>query len=267
MKRITAILLIISIAMLCACSGKSNSEATTAVTAPPKKTNIIDTKTKTDPGSTAKPYTKDKVFYSREIIEDPSDPYSAFLKKRCEEYKKLWNKRLNLFDDLTDDFDSFADNFGNIFYFLYDLDGDGTNELLLGSLKEIGWETEPPKAILLTVVYGIENGKVKRLSDLDWWNDYTVWDRVLLSNGNILTTYGNEYNPNFYSYVLENGKFVLKCNAKHADTYGDIYNIKYSSDDTEHEITQEEARRFYNKLIGDSKKINIKWKCIDEYGM
>lgn len=264
MKKITAILLIISITMFCACSTKQTSETTTT---PTKKTDIIDTKTKIDPNSIPRPYTSDKIFYSKEIIADPADPYSTFLKSRCEEYKRIWNKRLSLYDDLQDNFDTFVNSFQNIFYFLYDLDGDRTNELLLGSLSSVGWDEDDSKAIYITVVYGLENGKVKRLSNLDWWNNFYLWNRVLLENGSILTTYGNEYNPNFYSYALENGKFVLKCDATVADNSITKYNVKYSFDDKGREISQEEARRLYNSIIGESKKVDIKWKCIDEYGM
>ena len=80
-----------------------------------------------------------------------------------------------------------------MYYFLYDLNGDGIKELLFGGYMKIGYDIEahnPPVKICITDVYTIKNGKAENIDSQSKLSEYFIRDRYLLSNGMIVTKLG-----------------------------------------------------------------------------
>ena len=91
MKRITALILVFVLVFLCGCTTKkANESETTTVTE--SQSAILKT-VPTEPITTvvlSDEETDETLFYPKEIKVDPSDPYSSFIKKLCEQYAKEW---------------------------------------------------------------------------------------------------------------------------------------------------------------------------------
>lgn len=66
-----------------------------------------------------------RTFYTKKIKEDSSDPYSSLIKEKCDYITTFW-KDVNP-EDKKFGFDYYIRNFDDLYYFLYDLDKDGTN--------------------------------------------------------------------------------------------------------------------------------------------
>lgn len=83
---------------------------------------------------------------------------------------------------------------------------------------------------------------------------------MILSNGLVMTTYGNEENPSCFFAVFDGKLLIMKDHIYHSmpdDTYGMKGNVK---------ITEEEYHRRIDENIGDATPAEIEWKRIDEYG-
>ena len=272
MKQITAIIIVLAMIFLCGCTGeKSESNTTEATTSEP----LIKTE-KTNAAETYFPYTLSEVeqdetfFYANEITVDPADPYSAFIKKSCEEKAEVWKRCAERDGNTTRNFYSHITSQDDFYYFLYDINGDDTDELLLGSFRKTGEPTESPTPlvkIVITNVCTIKNGEVVILDDQRrWTNEEFIWDRILMSNGIIVTKWGEKDTPNYYIIDYENGKLVRKCYIFKESPDSGFY--KVTNDDTfeTQKISMSEYESIYNDLCGDAKKVDIDWKRIDEYG-
>ena len=194
------------------------------------------------------------------IKTDPNDLYSYFIKDR---YEKIYEAQKSEGSDFFTDFDKHA---LDVFYFIYDIDGNGVDELIMGDWKKITDDIDdinPPREILISSVYTIENGEVVKQDSSVWWDDEYLWNRELLSNGLIRTTLGDKEYPS-YSYLgFENGKLELKLAVYNM---GDRYLRIHDSIVDEEEITKEEFERLRDEANGDSEIVEINWKRIDEYG-
>ena len=196
-------------------------------------------------------------FYTKEIKDDPSDPYSGFIKEICEAVVEDWQ------GSESENFEGFFKNRYCTHYFLYDLNGDGVEEMLLGKWVKVGHYTDdpnPPTALKPYFVCTLKDGEVEYMDfDSLHWSEF-IYDRVLYSNGLVMTTYGNEKKPSCFFAAFDGTSLVMKDNVYY-----------FASDDTyyygyDNVITEEEYHRRIDEAIGDATPVEIEWKRIDEYG-
>ena len=272
MKKITSFLLILSVIFLSSCANKPSDDVITTTeknSAITTESNLINESDLTTVTTNGQPTTRATVFYTHEIETNPSDPYSFVIKKRCEEFKHQW-ENTDIYNDFSaEGFELYLKYFKDIYYFLYDLDKDGTNELLLGGWQKIGYYTEepdPPKKICISSAYAIQDGKAVKLNSGTWWDFEFVWDRVLLSNGIIMTTWGIKEDPSYSFFSYENNSLIFKGALYHTENgeYCKRKSMKYFDEQT---ISTAEHDRIYNEMCGNSSVVDINWKRIDEYGM
>ena len=272
MKQITATIIVFALIFLCGCTGgKRESNTTEATTSEPLITT--ETPTTTEP---VIPYTISDIeqdetfFYANEITADPADPYSAFIKKSCEEKAKVWQEAAKEDGNTTRNFYYHITTQPDFYYFLYDIDGDGTKELLLGSYYPIGYRDENPTPyveIVITSVCSIKNGEVVKQSNA-FCDPGFIWDRTLWSNGLISTTYKRQEDPSFQFVEFKNGELKAKVQVFSHYFYDEphYYSAIYNENGQDTKISKEERDRIYNECCGDAKKVDIDWKRIDEYG-
>lgn len=257
MKRTTAIMLCFMFLLLCSCDKNGDIE-NTSTTLISGTTKGVFQNTKSE--STVSEMTETVEVSTVRIETSPEDLYSYFIKKR---YEDVYNAQKIEGAEYFENFDKHANN---VFYSLYDIDGNGIDELLLGDRKRITNDIEaynPPQKILISSVYTVENEKVVKQDSSVWWNDDYIWDRVLLSNGLIRTTLGDKETPS-YSYLgFKNGKLKLECAVYYMS---DHYFRIYDSIVEEEEITKEEYERLCRKAEYGTEVVEINWKRIDEYG-
>ena len=200
-------------------------------------------------------------FYTKEIKDDPSDPYADYAKEICGDIVDGWQ------DWNTNDFELYFKGKNYTYYSFYDLNGDGTDEMLLGEWVKVGDYTDdpnPPRKLKLSAVCAIKNGEIKR-SDCDslFWSEF-IYDRVVLSNGIIMTTWGYPDFPNYVFYYFDG----ISLRLKYMITFSKISNgySVISEDETESEIDKRAFIRLRDEAIGDATPVEIEWKRIDEYG-
>lgn len=208
-------------------------------------------------------------FTTVEIKTSPDDPYSYIVKEKYEKIVRRFQE-----EDISDHFFEFDKYAGNCYFFLYDIDGNGIDELILGDWKLITNDSEDsnaPKKITVSSIYTIKNGQVAEQSVHPWWDNEVLWDRVILTNGLIRTGTGYKDYPS-YSYMgFENGEFGLKYSISYlGDGKGNKrYKKIYRNDNGEYVeeiITKEIFEQLRDEADGDSDIVEIKWKRIDEYG-
>ena len=196
-------------------------------------------------------------FYTKEIKDDPSDPYSGFIKEACEAVVDGWQGLE------AEDFEDFFKNRYCTHYFLYDLNGDGVEEMLLGKWVKVGHYTDdpnPPTALKPYFICTLKDGEVEYMAfDSLYWSEF-IYDRVLYSNGLVMTTWGPEKNPSCIFAYFDGKELKQKDFLFHLmpdDIYLEI---------DESEMTEEEYHRRIDENIGDATPVEIEWKRIDEYG-
>ena len=276
MKRIIALLVTFAFVFLCGCTGETNEKETTAstTTALPEQSKTTESLTIINSGV---PYTvsdteqEKKLFYSKEIKADPADPYSSFIKKRCEEESLGWESRAKREGNTTKNFYYYLTSHEDFYYCLYDLDKDGKDELLLGGFKNVGEysviPTTPQKKIVITNICAVKNGEVVKLDKYGlFMNLEYIRDCYLLSNGKIVTTWGYKDSPNYFIVDYEKNELVSKCYIER-DEDDSFINLVDFEPFRSVPITNEQYKSIYNELCGDAKKVDIDWKRIDEYGM
>ena len=136
-------------------------------------------------------------------------------------------------------------------YALYDIDGNGTEELLLGADGE------------LLEVYAIQNGVAVQQEQLALGGDYAT--ASLLKNGSIKVydTFDNIWW--LYYYRFENGN--LKLRIVLTDYYGSRFEKRTRQDRSDiAPITEEEFKRLQKKYEGNGQVVELDWKPLAEYG-
>ena len=196
-------------------------------------------------------------FYTKEIKVDPSDPYSEDIKGYCE---RVLSRFVN---EGKSDFEWYMRQIPYMYYCFYDLNGDGVEEMLLGDWKKVGKHTDDlnaPRALKLSAVATLKDGEVERINfDELYWSEF-IYDRVLYSNGLVMTTWGPEKNPSCIFAYFDGKELKQKDFLFHLmpdDIYLEI---------DESEMTEEEYYRRIDENIGDATPVDIEWKRIDEYG-
>lgn len=266
MKKSLFSLLLVIILLFCSCTVKVNDNKAKDNTTKDNTTTQTTDNTTTSEVET----TSSKPFYTKSIKTDESDPYSSLIKEMCDEIKESWDKALP--EDKQYGFDNYIGLYREIYYYLYDLDKDGIEELLLGTSQKVGIDYEDfsaPRKICITSVYTVKKGKAAKVDIGNWWNFVIIQDRVLYSNGVIVTKWGNKKIPSYSDLAFENGELVIKCYVTHEDSdpNKEFYKVTNFDNLDKTSISKDEYYSLYNKYIGDAKVVNIDWKRIDEYSM
>ena len=259
MKQIKATIIVIAMIFLCGCTGgKSESNTTEATTS----TTLANEVTTSDNRFT----TSAKPFYTKEIETIASDPYSDFIKQKCIAVKKDWDSANS--KERERGFEKFVKAFDDMYYFLYDINGDGTNELLLGSWHRLGNDIDASDStmkICISSIYTLKNGKIIKIDSGNWWVQDLIQDRILYSNGKIVDTFGYKDIPSYFILSLKDDKLTVESYVMHTEKgYSKIVDYEKWEDK---EISQKEYYSIFNQFCGDAKKVDIDWKRIDEYGM
>ncbi len=243
MKKAVLLIAVMLLLLLCSCGADVGKEAETT----PIDASAAATSEKSD----------DIPFYTKEIKDDPSDPYSGFIKEICEAVVEDWQ------GSESENFEGFFKNGNCTHYFLYDLNGDGVEEMLLGKWVKVGHYTDdpnPPTALKPYFVCTLKDGEVEYMDfDSLYWSEF-IYDRVLYSNGLVMTTWGPEKNPSCIFAYFDGQELKQKDFLFHLmpdDIYLEI---------DESEMTEEEYHRRIDEAIGDATPVEIEWKRIDEYG-
>lgn len=243
MKKAVLLISVILLLLLCSCGADGGKETQTTLI----DASAAETSEKSD----------DIPFYTKEIKDDPSDPYSGFIKEICEAVVEDWQ------GSEAEDFEDFFKNRYCTHYFLYDLNGDGVEEMLLGKWVKVGHYTDdpnPPTALKPYFVCTLKDGEVEYMDfDSLYWSEF-IYDRVLYSNGLVMTTWGPEKNPSCIFAYFDGKELKQKDFLFHLmpdDIYLEI---------DESEMTEEEYHRRIDEAIGDATPVEIEWKRIDEYG-
>lgn len=243
MKKAVLLIAVMLLLLLCSCGAYVGKETETTLI----DASAAETSEKSD----------DIPFYTKEIKDDPSDPYSGFIKEACEAVVDGWQGLE------AEDFEDFFKNGYCTHYFLYDLNGDGVEEMLIGKWVKVGHYTDdpnPPTALKPYFVCTLKDGEVEYMDfDSLHWSEF-IYDRVLYSNGLVMTTYGNEKKPSCFFAAFDGTSLVMKDNVYY-----------FASDDTyyygyDNVITEEEYHRRIDEAIGDATPVEIEWRRIDEYG-
>jgi len=260
MKKTVFSLLLVIIILFCSCTTKVKDNTTKDNPTTPKNDNTTTSEVST---------TGVRTFYTKEFKEDLADPYSFLLKKRCTDMVSYWPEVNE--EDKQFGFDYYIKYFNDLYYFLYDLDKDGTNELLLGTLQRVGTDFEDiyaPEKICISSIYTIKDGKAVKVDTGSWWEFVIIIDRILYSNGVIVVKWGDEKIPNYAAWTLNNGKLDTRCYVTQESTDPEkgylkvinFHNLEKTS------ISKDEYYSIYNQYCGNAKVVDIDWKRIDEYG-
>lgn len=252
MKKAVLLIAVMLLLLLCSCGADVGKET---------ETTLIYANT------TGALETRAQVFYTKNVRIDPSDPYSVIIKERCEEFRKIWKTDDDFKGFSAESFDKYIKYYPDVYYSLNDLNGDGVEELLLGGWEKTGVYTEsptPPRKLVITSVYAVKNGEAVKMNSRSWWNMDFIWDRVLLTNGMILTTWGKKEDPNYSFLSYEAGELKLNCAAYLFD--GDTYATVTGMNGKEVMIDHAKFESLRDESIGDATPVEIEWKRIDEYG-
>ena len=260
MKKTVFSLLLITIILFCSCTTKVKDNTT--------KDNPITQKTDNTTTSEVST-TSSKPFYTKEIKENSADPYSSLIKEMCDNIMECWNSTIPEYKEKG--LENYIKRFDDLFYFLYDLDKDGTNELLLGTIQKVGTDFEDinaPEKICISSIYTIKDGKAVKVDTGSWWEFVIIIDRILYSNGVIVVKWGDEKIPNYAAWTLNNGKLDTRCYVTQESTDPEkgylkvinFHNLEKTS------ISKDEYYSIYNQYCGNAKVVDIDWKRIDEYG-
>ena len=243
MKKAVLLIAVMLLLLLCSCGADAGKET---------ETTLIDAS-----AAATSEKSDDIPFYTKEIKDDPSDPYSGFIKEICEAVVDGWQGLE------AEDFEDFFKNRYCTHYFLYDLNGDGVEEMLLGKWVKVGHYTDdpnPPTALKPYFVCTLKDGEVEYMDfDSLYWSEF-IYDRVLYSNGLVMTTWGPEKNPSCIFAYFDGQELKQKDFLFHLmpdDIYLEI---------DESEMTEEEYHRRIDENIGDATPVEIEWRRIDEYG-
>jgi len=141
-------------------------------------------------------------------------------------------------------------------YALYDLDGNGTKELLLG---EDTWVSEKT---LITSIYTIQDGEAV-YQDEFLWDPLGAWEfewtalPVLYKNGTIML-------GDYFYYRLEKNGAIIRTSVIEED--GKYYRFIMNGSYPGTPISKKEFDRIRKEFEGDGQVVVLDWKPLAEYG-
>ena len=262
MKTLISILLCLIIVCLCSCGNNAKNDLTTTLST---ENNGVQQSMVSDKTQSATEYV------TVEIKTSPDEPYSYIIR---ETYDLVINK-------LSDPY--------YYHYAFYDIDGNGTEELLIGEPYVVGGiqNVEPPyeTEVMVTEIYSISGGKLIKQEIMSWWMVESILERSILDNGLIKYVSGSQNRQSYLYMKIMDGQMVLLHNLKNqrAGMYYRYLDPKtvseFKSDKTgtdreyelfleadKREITPEEFDRLRAEIEGDAKPVEIEWKNIEQYG-
>ncbi len=246
MKKIICIFISLIIICMSACVNSTNVDETTTLTEQNSTTNTVIQ-------ATATPETE----YTTVVIKtSPEDPYSYLIKER--------------YDRIIEDYKRPIQTLSNLYYALYDIDGNGIEELLLGEEYVIGGiqNVEPgepyEEGVTFFHIYTIQDGVAVEQDLRLWWCGETLLERSILSNG-LVRASGRIENPSYCYFKFVDGKLEYQ---ESLSTEGGKYAYVYddNGNEVEKEITKTEFDRLREEIENGAQPVEINWKRIDEYG-
>lgn len=265
MKKLCAGFLAVLLVGLCGCrrAGQEVDETDAATTT----TEVVST---TEAPTTTIPVTHP------EIQVNKNDPYSYVIKAYDELARNrelYWNegfepmafaqgfKMLPATEHLSG-FDSLyhmmiGENQSDLFYALYDINGDGRKELLLGAGGNYGQD--------LFDIYTIRNGvAVQQINLLEG----SIHPRMsILRNGTVMISGGHQgwYSDLYYRFKKGSLQFRLRLPLFSMET--DRYYKNWTKDhNNDVEISKEEWERLRHEFEGDRQEVSINWTPLWAYG-
>ena len=267
MKRLFAILLCMIFVLLTACGTPSSDECGT--TTHEESVTCAGTKTAdvTEPNTVRlngdydsvptvtqpKPLSE-KELKSISIPTSPNDPYSYVISDLLEWYKQAGSRF----------------NSENERYSLYDINDDGTDELILARIGVLGGSTvydyeginaERTYGILIYSVYTISDGKAIKADLLAISGD--AYQTILFDNGLIKVVCCTPRNPWIYYNKMVGDNFEAIDYPIFKNYNGECFSFK---DCVENPITEEE----FNRRIAETEKgahpVELEWKHLQDYG-
>ena len=158
-------------------------------------------------------------------------------------------------------------------YVLYDIDGNGSEELIFGQVRVLGGmdvydvrlstdEVPPVMGILIVDIYSIVDGKASRQKQMVLGGG-AAYETQILSNGIVKISYNTPALPSYsyYSFADSVGSYIgsLKANRDGTFTYVDsnVANQAISKDEFDRRITE---------IEGGAKPVELEWKRLQNYG-
>lgn len=248
MKKTIIFTLVLSFVFLCSCMKRNNQD---------------------DINSTAGYYVTSEQTSVAKVDIKPSNEknielYTDFLIKRYNEIRDSWSSDKFNTDLSEEGFEKDILLWYDSYYYFYDMDNDGMEEMLLGGQVKMGNDIDAldiVRKLCITSVYAVKNNQVVQIDgDIRTLGQEYILDQILYSNGLIVTEYGNEVNPSYYMLAYENGKLIDKCDFAH---YGDDSYVRLY--DQGSRISNEaEYKQIYETACGKAAKVDIDWKPITE---
>ena len=158
-------------------------------------------------------------------------------------------------------------------YFLYDIDGNGSEELIFGQVRVLGGmdvydvrlstdEVPPVMGILIVDIYSIVDGKASRQKQMVLGGG-AAYETQILSNGIVKISYNTPALPSYsyYSFADSVGSYIgsLKANRDGTFTYVD-------SNVANQAISKDEYDRRIAEIEGGAKPVELEWKRLQNYG-
>ena len=259
MKRLFAILLCVIFALLTACGTTTHEESVTCAetkTADVTEPNTVRLNGDYDSVPTViqpKPLSE-KELKSISIPISPNDPYSYVVSDLLEWYKQAGSRF----------------NSENERYSLYDINDDGTDELILARIGVLGGSTvydyeginaERTYGILIYSVYTISDGKAIKADLLAISGD--AYQTILFDNGLIKVVCCTPRNPWIYYNKMVGDNFEAIDYPIFKNYNGECFSFK---DCVENPITEEEFNRRIAEIEDGAHPVELEWKRLQDYG-
>ena len=197
----------------------------------------------------------EKELKSISIPTSPDDPYSYVISNLLEWYKQAG-------PDFISEFERYS---------LYDINGDGTDELILGDIGVLGGTSvyeehegvtaEFTYGLLINSVYTIQNGKAVEANRLIISEN--AYQTILLDNGMIKILYQTPRNPQITYYKMTGDNFEMVGGNLDKNFDGECY---YYEKDKGEKITEEEFNRRIAEIEDGAHPVELEWKHLQDYG-
>lgn len=206
-----------------------------------------------------------------DIETTPNDPYLYVVKERLDKLSKAPKQQDDGFI-VNDDFE-FA-RFGQNYYSLYDINGDGVEELLLACyepFRNVG-DGNSSFAFVNDAIYTIKDGKAETLfENKSAWYDFL--ERTIYTNGVIRTKSNDPYEPSYSYFRITDGGKELIASVIYDPPSVNIWfdpakyeHVFYENGEIiEETITAEEFHRIRAELEKDLVPVELDWHPLETY--